>query len=185
MGSIPTVGSVESTTDETGGDCRESGTTIASVVPIGTTAPCARSSIWIERLTTDQKVGGSSPSGRATETLALQGFRRVRTLSRRLGFWVAPWSNPEIQSPCDPRQSPGDIAPSSTQAFPGPQAEPSSALLRVRSGKSHGQFPAEATARRMPSLCVTSGVSQSRPASGVVRRLTCAVVARKRAPQLQ
>ena len=26
---------------------------------------CARSSIWIERLTTDQEVGGSSPSGRA------------------------------------------------------------------------------------------------------------------------
>jgi hypothetical protein len=33
--------------------------------------PSARSSIWIERLTTDQKVGGSSPSGRATETLAM------------------------------------------------------------------------------------------------------------------
>ena len=29
---------------------------------------CARSSIWIERLTTDQKVGGSNPSGRTSES---------------------------------------------------------------------------------------------------------------------
>jgi hypothetical protein len=34
-------------------------------------SPSARSSIWIERLTTDQKVGGSSPSGRAAEIPAM------------------------------------------------------------------------------------------------------------------
>jgi hypothetical protein len=32
--------------------------------------PSARSSIWIERLATDQEVGGSSPSGRADRLLS-------------------------------------------------------------------------------------------------------------------
>ena len=44
---------------------RPSGTTVAPT--------SARSSIWTERLTTDQKVGGSNPSGRATERPRLPG----------------------------------------------------------------------------------------------------------------
>ena len=41
-------------------------------------AASARSSIWIERLTTDQKVGGSSPSGRATGIPAGAGVFGLR-----------------------------------------------------------------------------------------------------------
>ena len=48
-------------------------------------SPSARSSIWIERLTTDQKVGGSSPSGRATETLVMYGLSSLASPSLALG----------------------------------------------------------------------------------------------------
>ena len=44
---------------------------------------------------TDQEVGDSSSSGRATETLVLRGFRCVRPLTaeeRDRWFWLVPWS---------------------------------------------------------------------------------------------
>ena len=47
---------------------------------------CARSSIWIERLTTDQEVGGSSPSGRALKPLHCKGFR-MRGVPRPSDVW--------------------------------------------------------------------------------------------------
>jgi hypothetical protein len=51
---------------------------------------------WYERcVTTDQEVGDSSSSGRAAETPALQGFRRVKFATvEDMGhvFWVVSWS---------------------------------------------------------------------------------------------
>ena len=47
-------------------------------------------------LTTDQKVGGSSPSGRAAETLAPQGFRRVWGEFGRDSFWLVSWSTQKL-----------------------------------------------------------------------------------------
>ena len=46
---------------------------------------CAPSSVRIERLTTDQKVGGSNPSGRATSGIAVlfQDEATVRSARRR------------------------------------------------------------------------------------------------------
>jgi hypothetical protein len=47
---------------------------------------------------TDQKVGGSSPSGRAAEAFAVQGLRsdRYATIARVPGdFWDVSWSTPE------------------------------------------------------------------------------------------